>query len=152
MSNGSSQSSAGVTPASLETKTSRLTVGGALGDVLPDIVRTGGKFALTWPAAFSAIMCCLIITGGFVYTNTNRRADVDMSGYATTDELKSAIAGVKSDYDRVVLKIESSAATMLTKISELIVAERAERLAAEKESRETLRSVESRVIDLATRK
>lgn len=139
-------------PATLETKSSKFSVGGALGDVLPEVVHAGGKFAMAWPAAFAAIICCAIITGGFVYASVVKRVEVDMSKFATADELKAAIAGVKSDYDRVSVKIDSSAADMLTKLSSLIVAERAERLAAEKEARDTLRSVESRVIDLATRK
>lgn len=141
---------AGAAPS--EPSTTRMTMTGAIGEALPSVISAGSKFAMTWPAAFTAIMCCLIFTGGFVYASVAKRIEVDMSKFATADELKAAIAGVKSDYDRVSLKIDASAADMLTKLSTLIVAERAERLLAEKEARETLRSVETRVIDLATRK
>ena len=139
-------------PAPSEPGTAHMTMSGAIGEALPSVISAGSKFAMTWPAAFTAIMCCLIITGGVVYASVAKRIEVDMSKFATADELKAAIAGVKSDYDRVSLKIDASAADMLTKLSTLIVAERAERLLAEKEARETLRSVETRVIDLATRK
>lgn len=142
---------ASVHPEAQPPPSARLSVRGALGDVLPDVVGAGSRFAMAWPTAFACIACCLIITAGFVYASIAKRVEVDMSKFATAEELKSAIAGVKGDYDRISLKIEASAADSLAKITTLLHAERTERLATEKEARETLRSVETRVIDIATR-
>lgn len=108
--------------------------------VIDHAVSEAGRYANAWPISFCIMVCCALITGGYVYSSSTRRVEIDTTQFMTQPAVKKSI--------------EDATASLQTQLGALITMvgkEHDERLASEKEHRASLSSIERSLLELASK-